>query len=104
MASGIATMTAVPRQFPRLRYARGEPTSSSIKGETPYLLGLPARPSLVSPLNVTLNIQKKICFTFKYTEVNELMTQFLTQCKKITFFLFFSCDVCYMYIFILINL
>lgn len=59
MASGIAMMTAVLRQYLRLRYARGEPTSSSIRGGIPFLLGLPARPSLVSPFNVALNIQIK---------------------------------------------
>lgn len=49
MASGIAMTTVVLRQFLRLKYAHGEPTSSSIRGGIPFLPGLPALLSPVSP-------------------------------------------------------
>lgn len=57
MANGTAMMIAVLRRFLMLRYAHGEPTSFSIRGEIPFLHGLPAPLSPVSHLKVTLNIQ-----------------------------------------------
>lgn len=50
MAGGTAMMTAVLRLFLRLRYAHGEPTSSSTRGGIPSRLGLLAPLSLVSSL------------------------------------------------------
>lgn len=54
MASGTAMMTAVLSRFQRGMCAHVEPTSSSIREETPSPPGLPVPQSMVSPFKFSV--------------------------------------------------